>query len=56
MAKTTDGNPIGSERVPKAQLLIDDVFLLLAAGLVVPTVIYVAWGLASLLTVPQLTR
>lgn len=44
------------ERIPKAQLLLDDVFLLFAAGLIVPTVFYVVWGLVSLLSVPPFGR
>lgn len=41
-------------RVPLAQVLLDDVVLLLVAGLVVPSIFYLVWGLVSLLTVPAL--
>jgi hypothetical protein len=36
---------------PWQQLLLDDVFLLLAAGLVVPTLLYIVWGLMELANV-----
>ncbi|HQZ88977.1 MAG TPA: hypothetical protein PLR44_02920 [Thermomicrobiales bacterium] len=39
-------------RIPWQQLLMDDVFLLLFAGLVVPTLFYIVWGLFSLASVP----
>lgn len=39
-------------RPPWPQRLLDDVFLLLAAGLIVPTVFYIVLGLVSLLSVP----
>ncbi|MFN0074630.1 MAG: hypothetical protein ACKVVP_24370 [Chloroflexota bacterium] len=41
-------------RIPIAQILLDDVVLILVAGLVVPSVFYLIWGLISLLTVPPL--
>ena len=41
-----------SEPIPGPQLLMDEVILLLIVGLVVPTVIYIAWGLLSLARVP----
>lgn len=43
-------------RVPWQQLLMDDVFLLLFAGLVFPTFIYIVWGLFSLANVPLFSR
>lgn len=42
--------------VPWQQTLLDDIFLLVAAGLIVPTVIYIAWGLISLASVPPFAR
>jgi hypothetical protein len=56
MAKSPDASSPTPRRVPRMQLLLDDVFLLLIAGLIVPTVLYIAWGLASLLSVPPLPR
>lgn len=35
-------------RVPWQQIAFDDVFLLLMAGLVVPTIFYIVWGLIEL--------
>lgn len=37
------------------QLLLDDVFMLLMAGLVVPTLLYIVWGLMELSSVPVFT-
>lgn len=39
-------------RIPWQQILLDDVFVLLVAGLVVPTLFYIIWGLISLANVP----
>ena len=33
-------------------MLVDDIFLLLAIGLVVPTLLYIVWGLMDLASVP----
>lgn len=44
------------ERVPLFQRLFDDIFLLLAAGMIVPTLFYIVWGLISLLGTPEFTR
>ena len=46
----------GPERIPLPQRLMDDVVLLLIAGLVVPTVLFIAWGLLSLGRVPDFAR
>ncbi len=47
----------GSEqRIPWQQVLLDDIFLLIMAGLVVPTVFYILWGLISLGNVPLFGR
>ncbi len=37
-----------SQRIPWPQILLDDIFLLLMAGLVVPTLFYLLWGLIDL--------
>jgi len=44
------------ERLPWQQLLFDDIFLLLMAGLVIPTIFYLIWGLWSLSNVEFFTR
>jgi hypothetical protein len=38
----------GAERLPWQQVLLDDVFLLMVIGLVVPTLLYIVWGLIEL--------
>jgi hypothetical protein len=40
------------ERLPWQQFLLDDIFLLTMAGLVVPTLLYIVWGLMELSNVP----
>lgn len=37
---------------PWPQILLDDIFLLLALGLAVPMVLYIFWGLWELIQVP----
>lgn len=44
-----------AERPPWQEVVFDDVFLLLAVGLVVPTLLYIVWGLIDLATVPVFT-
>jgi hypothetical protein len=44
------------ERLPWQQLIFDDIFLLVAAGLIVPTIFYLIWGLWSLSNIPFFTR
>jgi hypothetical protein len=47
----------GSDRpVPWQQVLLDDVFLLFLAGILVPTFFYIVWGLMSLGEVPLFGR
>ena len=41
-----------NERVPIMQRIIDNPFLLLFIGVVVPTVFYVVWGIMELVTIP----
>jgi hypothetical protein len=48
--------PPTPSRVPWQQLLLDDIFLLVMAGLVVPTFFYIVWGLMSLGEVPLFAR
>ena len=44
------------EREPWQQVIFDDIFLLILAGLVVPTVFYLVWGLWSISNVEFFTR
>lgn len=46
-----------AERAPAwQQALLDDIFLLMMLGLVVPTLIYIVWGLLELANVPLWVR
>ena len=42
----------GQERVPLIQQLLDNPFLLLFIGVMVPMVVYTLWGVIDILTVP----
>ena len=44
--------PEDSERPPLGQRLFDNVFLLLAVGLVVMFVLFTGWGMWEILTMP----
>ena len=39
-------------RVPVMQRILDNPFLLLFIGVVVPTVFYIVWGVMELVTIP----
>ena len=40
-------------RVPIMQRIIDNPFMLLFIGVVVPTVFYVLWGIMEIVTIPM---
>ena len=40
------------ERVPMMQQLLDNPFLLLFLGVLIPMIVYVLWGVIDILTVP----
>jgi hypothetical protein len=40
------------ERIPVMQRILDNPFLLLFIGVVVPTVFYVIWGIMEIVTIP----
>ncbi len=42
----------GGERIPFMQRVLDNPFLLLFLGVVLPTVLYVLWGVLELTSVP----
>ena len=46
---TPEGRP---ERVPAMQRLLDNPFLLLFLGVVVPTVFYIIWGILEIAQIP----
>ncbi len=41
-----------SERIPPMQRLLDNPFLLLFIGVVMPTVFYILWGVMELTQIP----
>ena len=41
-----------SVRIPVMQRILDNPFLLLFIGVVVPTVFYIVWGIMELVTIP----
>ena len=45
-------NESNRERVPLVQQLLDNPFLLLFIGVMVPMVVYTLWGVIDILTVP----
>ena len=49
--KTTSGKS-GSEKIPLMQRVLDNPFLLLFLGVVIPTVFYIMWGLIELTQIP----
>lgn len=40
------------ERVPTMQRILDNPFLLLFLGVVIPTVLYVIWGVIEIVQIP----
>ena len=44
-----------SRPIPAGQRLFDNIFLLLAAGVVFMAVVYTAWGLWEIMTLPPAT-
>lgn len=56
MNDTNDKNavaPQGSEQdVPAMQKLLDNPFLLLFLGVMLPTVFYIVWGVMEIVTIP----
>jgi len=56
MANTTQSNLPGDdvleEPVPAMQQLLDNPFLLLFIGIVIPTVFYTIWGVMEIVSLP----
>jgi len=42
----------GQEEVPVMQRVLDNPFLLLFLGVVIPTVFYILWGIMEIVTIP----
>lgn len=41
-----------SEKIPAMQRVLDNPFLLLFLGVVIPTVFYILWGVMEIVTIP----
>lgn len=55
MADVTETHPmdeVPDEPVPVMQQLLDNPFLLLFLGVVIPTVFYLIWGVLEILSIP----
>lgn len=48
----SEQDQIDSGQVPMMQKLLDNPFLLLFLGVASPAVLYLAWGLAEIFTIP----
>lgn len=57
----SDSNPVSDkpesgngedERIPTMQKILDNPFLLLFLGVVMPTVFYLIWGIMEIITIP----
>lgn len=46
------GPAVGSGRIPFMQRLLDNPFLLLILGVVIPTVFYLIWGILEVAQIP----
>jgi len=44
--------PGSGERIPAMQHVLDNPFLLLFIGIVMPTVFYIVWGVMEIVTIP----
>lgn len=44
----------GNEPIPGGQKFMDNIFLLLVLGFVIPTLIYTVWGLYEIMSMPTL--
>lgn len=51
-AKTTTGPGNRENAIPAMQRVLDNPFLLLFLGVVIPTVFYILWGVMEVVTIP----
>jgi len=51
----SEQRPSGREPIPLGQRILDSPLLLLALGIVVPTMFYTVWGLIEIFTLPPAT-
>lgn len=49
---SNNNNEEEEERIPAMQSLIDNPFLLLFIGVVMPTVFYILWGVMEIVNIP----
>ena len=47
-----ENNDAQKERIPVMQKILDNPFLLLFIGIVMPTVFYIVWGIMEIITIP----
>lgn len=47
-----DEHPPGEERIPWQQRALDNIWLLLALSVVIPTLLYLGWGLWEIAELP----
>lgn len=52
MGAEEERNEESAERVPVMQRVLDNPFLLLFLGVVIPTVFYIIWGIMEIVTLP----
>lgn len=45
-------SPVQEEKIPLIQQLLDNPFLLLFLGVMIPMVVYTLWGVIDILTIP----
>jgi hypothetical protein len=51
-SENTNASDPGDEPIPVLQRILDNPFLLLFLGVVMPTVFYVIWGIMEIVTIP----
>ena len=51
-SEDTNTSDPDDKRVPTMQKLLDNPFLLLFIGVVMPTVFYIIWGIMEIVTIP----
>ncbi len=51
-SQATEGGGARPDRVPAMQRLLDNPFLLLFLGVVMPTVFYLIWGIMEIIQIP----
>jgi hypothetical protein len=49
---SNSGGPAQDESIPVMQRILDNPFLLLFLGVVIPTVSYTIWGIMEVITIP----